>query len=70
VENLHQLLLRQIRRSLEDPNALSDDERVLLGLVSDAYEQFDDDRAIMERSLELMSKELLDANSDLRATFE
>lgn len=70
MENLHQLLLRQIRRSLEDPNALSDDERVLLGLVSDAYEQFDDDRAIMERSLELMSKELLDANSDLRATFE
>jgi len=70
VENLHQLLLRQIRRSLEDPNALSDDERVLLGLVSDAYEQFDDDRAILERSLELMSKELLDANSDLRATFE
>ena len=70
MENLHRLLLRQLRRSLEDPNALSDEERVLLGLVSDAYEQFDDDRAIMERSLELMSKELLEANSDMRAAFE
>lgn len=70
MENLHRLLLRQLRRSLEDPEALPDDERVLLGLVSDAYEQFDDDRAIMERSLELMSKELLEANSDMRAAFE
>ena len=70
MENLHRLLVRQVRRSLEDPQALPDEERVLLGLVSDAYEQFDDDRAIMERSLELMSKELLEANSDMRAAFE
>ena len=70
MENLHRLLIRQLRRSLEDPEALPDDEQVLLGLVSDAYQQFDDDRAIMERSLELMSKELLEANSDMRAAFE
>ena len=47
MENLHRLLLRQLRRSLDDPNALPDDERMLLGLVSAAYEQFDDDRAIL-----------------------
>ena len=70
MENLHRLLLRQLRRSLEDPDALPDDERVLLGLVSDAYDQFEEDRAVMERSLELMSKELLEANSDMRAAFE
>ena len=49
---------------------MPDDERALLGLISDAYDQFDDDRAIMERSLELMSRELLEANSDMRAAFE
>ena len=70
MENLHRLLLRQLRRSLEDPDALPDDERVLLGLVSDAYDQFEEDRAVMERSLELMSNELLEANSDMRAAFE
>ena len=70
MENLHRLLVRQLRRSLDDPDALPDDERALLGLISDAYDQFDDDRAIMERSLELMSKELLEANSDMRAAFE
>ena len=70
MENLHRLLVRQLRRSLEDAEALRDDERALLGLVSDAYEQFDDDRAIFERSLELMSKELLEADSDMRAAFE
>ena len=70
MENLHRLLRRQLRQALENPEALADDGRVLVGLVSDAYEQFDQDRAILERSLELMSKELLEANSDMRAAFE
>jgi diguanylate cyclase (GGDEF)-like protein/PAS domain S-box-containing protein len=42
----------------------------LLGLVSDAYEQFDEDRALLEHSLKQMSKELLEANSDMRAAFK
>ena len=70
MEHLHRLLRRQIRRSLENADALPDDELALLGLVSDAYQQSDADRAILERSLELMSKELLEANSDMRVTFE
>ena len=53
-----------------DPKALNNDGRALLDLVSDAYGQFDEDHATMERSLELMSKELLEANSDMRAAFE
>ena len=70
MDNLHRLLRRQLRRALEHPEALAKDERALLGLVSDAYQQFDDDRAILERSLELISRELLEANSDMRAAFE
>ena len=70
MKNLHGLLRRQVRRALEDPQSLPDDGQELLGLVSDAYEQFDEDRAKFELALELMSKELLEANSDTRAAFE
>jgi diguanylate cyclase (GGDEF)-like protein/PAS domain S-box-containing protein len=70
VENLHRLLRRQVRRALEDPQSLPNDGRELLGLVSDAYEQFDEDRALLEHSLKQMSKELLEANSDMRAAFK
>ena len=70
MENLHRLLRQQVRRAVEDPKALNNDGRALLDLVSDAYGQFDEDHATMERSLELMSKELLEANSDMRAAFE
>ena len=60
MENLHRLLRRQVHRALEDPQSLPNDGRELLGLVSDAYQQFDDDRALLEHSLEQMSKELLE----------
>lgn len=38
--------------------------------VSDAYTQADDDRRMLERSLELTSQELLGANSAMRAMYE
>ena len=70
MENLHRLLRRQVHRALEDPQSLPNDGRELLGLVSDAYQQFDEERALLEHSLEQMSKELLEANSDTHAAFE
>ncbi len=70
MKNLHRLLRGQVRRAHEDPESLSDDERALLDLVSDSYARFDDDRAELEHSLKLASKELLEANSDTRAAFE
>ena len=70
MENLHRLLRRQVRRALEDPQSLPDDGRTLLGLISEAYERFDQDRDALERSLESTSKELLEATSDMRAAFE
>ena len=70
MENLHRLLRRQVRRALEDPESLSGDGRKLLGLISEAYERFDQDRDELERSLESTSEELLEAKSDVRAAFE
>jgi PAS domain S-box-containing protein len=70
VKNLHRLLRRQVSRTLDDAQSLPENERVLLGLVSEAYEQFEQDRASLEHSLEQVSNELLEANSDIRAAFE
>jgi len=39
----------------------------MLHAVDQAYRQFDDDRAMLERSLDLSSQELLQANTELRA---
>jgi len=43
--------------------------REFLDAVDAAYRQFDTDRAMLERSLELSSQELLQANSEIRAVF-
>src|SRR6476469_9138712 len=39
----------------------------MLDAIDQAYQQFDNDRAMLERSLDLSSQELLQANSELRA---
>ncbi len=64
----HKLLQRQLRRLLGD-GPVPDEWRPLLDMVSRAYEQSDADRRMLERSLELSSQELLQANRDLRAIF-
>ncbi len=65
---MHRLLKRQMARLFRDngpPPGLED----LLRVVDEAYRQFDDDRELTERSLELGSEELLQKNAELRAVF-
>jgi two-component system, cell cycle sensor histidine kinase and response regulator CckA len=67
---MHRLLRRQLRRHLDEQEPLPPDLEQLLAAVSDAYVQADDDRMLLERSLELTSQELLQRNSELRADVE
>ena len=61
---MHSLLARQLRKvGFETTETVAE----LVRLVDAAYHQYDDDRQMLERSLELSSRELLGANSDLRA---
>src|SRR5687768_129885 len=63
--DLHSLLQRQLKRNFPRkhvPPALEP----FLTVVDEAYRQFDDDRAMLERSLDLSSQELLQANAALR----
>lgn len=64
MEKLHRLLDRQIRRHLPG-GEVRDDLLPFLEAVNSAYFQFDDDRGMLERSLEVSSQELMEVNSEL-----
>jgi signal transduction histidine kinase len=64
---MHRLLERQIKRYLGDPEQLPPELKVFVAAVNDAYKSADADRLLIERSLDLMSKELTEANTGLRS---
>jgi PAS domain S-box-containing protein len=67
---MHSLLQRQLKRHFGDPSCIPTEWQSFLQSVNEAYQGFDADRAMLERSLELSSQELLDANSEMRAVFD
>lgn len=67
---LHSLLRRQLKRCMPDAKDLDPRCEALLAEVNHAYRDFDLDREMLERSLELSSQELLQANSEMRALFK
>jgi signal transduction histidine kinase len=70
---MHRLLKRQLDRHASAvcrDGAVPEELRAFIDAVDEAYQESDTDRAMLERSLELSSQELLQANSDLRAVFQ
>jgi signal transduction histidine kinase len=66
---MHRLLQRQIRRHLPEgqvPEGLED----FIKSIDDAYEAADNDRLMLERTMELSSQELLARNEQLSAVLE
>ena len=63
---MHSLLRRQLKRFFPD-NDTPESLTPLLDAVNQAYQEFDNDRAMLERSLDLSSQELLQANKIGRA---
>jgi signal transduction histidine kinase/DNA-binding response OmpR family regulator len=59
---MHRLLRRQLRKHLDVEDDVPDSLRRFITAVDAAYADFDSDRAMLERSLELSSKELSDAH--------
>ncbi len=57
---------RQLKRHLGAARQVPLEWQGLVDAVSDAYDQADTDRAMLERSLDLSSAELLDANTRMR----
>jgi two-component system cell cycle sensor histidine kinase/response regulator CckA len=65
-KDAHSLLVRQLRRAHVSIDSLDASMREFLATVDSAYKDFDDDRQMLERSLDLSSQELIQANGELR----
>lgn len=72
MEPLHNLLKRQLKHYLGDVSPIFHPQKYqnFIHAVNQAYNQSDEDRALLERSLELSSQELLQANSEMQAVFQ
>ncbi len=68
--NMHSILKRQINKYLKEPDELSGNIGELLKAVSLAYEHFDEDRAFMERTMQISTRELNEVNQRLRGNIE
>jgi signal transduction histidine kinase/CheY-like chemotaxis protein len=66
MDELHSLLRRQLRRQFGTVDAIPKELEAIVGVVNEAYRQFDHDRRMLERTLELSSGELLQANAEIR----
>jgi PAS domain-containing protein len=70
MEQMHSLLKRQLRHSFGDQFSIPMEWQGFIESVNDAYKEFDMDRGMLERSLDLSSQELLQANFEVRAIFQ
>src|SRR5918994_1662048 len=64
---MHRLLRRQLRKYLDVEDEVPPPLSAFVAAVEAAYADFDSDRAMLERSLELSSKELSDARDEATA---
>lgn len=67
---MHKTLLRQLKHSFGELPELSPEWSDLLHSVSETYEDFDRDRLLIERSLEISSTELKELVTLLQATID
>lgn len=66
---MHRLLQRQLKRARIAPGSQPENLEQFLGLIEEAYRQFDEEKHILERALEISSAELLQRNELMRAVF-
>ncbi len=63
---LHKTLKRQIKKYLGEDAVIPEKYQRLLEAISEAYVHSDNDRKLIERSLDLSSKEMNETNNKLR----
>lgn len=67
MNQMHNLFRRQIKRHFGENYEIPEDFRNFFNAVNNAYWESDADRSMLERALDLSSRELLQANSEMRA---
>ncbi|MFA4875481.1 MAG: PAS domain S-box protein [bacterium] len=66
MEKMHNLLRRQLKKSFGEDFAAPAEWSSFLEAVNSAYREFDTDRAMLEHTMDLSSRELMQLNADLR----
>jgi PAS domain S-box-containing protein len=67
---MHNLLKRQLKKYFGESITIPAEWQKFIEAVNDAYIQSDIDRGMLERSLDLSSQELIQANSEMRALIQ
>jgi PAS domain S-box-containing protein len=62
---VHRLLARQLKKAFGKSENFPEDLQRLIETVNDAYTENDNDRAMIERSMDISSRELFERNQDL-----
>src|SRR3989344_5599004 len=63
---MHKTLKRQVEKLFGNVETLPKELEKLFSAISEVYEHFDEDRTLIERSLELSSRELEEINGRLK----
>lgn len=64
---MHKTLLRQVNKHFGSEDRIPPELAPLFQVISDTYQHADEDRALIERSLDISSRELGDLNLELQA---
>jgi PAS domain S-box-containing protein len=70
MDKMHSLLKRQLKKIFGSAEKIPADFQEIIGAINDAYFNFDADRLMLERSIEISSCELVEANSQMRSIFQ
>ena len=70
MDKMHSLLRRQLKKIFGSAEKIPKDFQEILRVVNEAYFNFDEDRLMLERSIEISSTELVEANSQMRSIFQ
>jgi len=67
---MHRLLKRQIKQFLGDEAIIPDNLTALFKAINKSYTYYEDNRKLLERSMDISSQELFEANAQLRSDAE
>jgi PAS domain S-box-containing protein len=70
LEDLHSLLKRQLKRHFGSEFKIPPEWQSFIDSINASYHDFDSDREMLERSLEISSQELMETNTETRSIIE
>jgi PAS domain S-box-containing protein len=70
MDKMHSLLRRQLKKIFGSADDAPKNFDEIVKVVNEAYFNFDEDRLLLERSIEISSQELVEANSQMRSIFQ